>query len=194
MIIYLHGFGSSGNSPKVDVLKARFNHVFAPELPFDPVEVKATIHKLVDENWHLNAERLIFVGTSLGGFYANYFGAYYGAYCVLVNPSTSPSETLKERLGPNINYMTQEHFMVSLAHLDELKSMSEYVRKFYESPGTSLFLAKDDDVIPYEAALEAFPYVNKLVVTEGGGHRYSGEYWDAVVEHLNDLLMAPVAQ
>lgn len=189
MIIYLHGFSSSGTSPKVDDLKKRFgDEVVSPDLPFDPTEVKAMISELVMK-FYTNRkpnEKLIFVGTSLGAFYANYFGHSYDCSAVLVNPSVYPNKTLAEKLGTNKHYITGEEFLVSVSHLDELEKMRKHIEIIYSGHLVSLFLAKDDEVIPYEVALMAYEHPSFVKVTENGGHRYA-DHWDLVLDRISEL-------
>jgi len=193
-IIYLHGFRSAGASPKVDALKAAFGaeNVFAPDLPFDPAEVVKLVADIIHAR-HLQTkwknDKLIFVGTSLGGFYANYFGQLYDCPAVLVNPSTMLDKTLLDRVGVNKNHMSNEEFMVTLAHLDELAKMRNRVTAIYDSSLVNLFVAKDDEVIPYQIALDAqtFPFPNFVKVTETGGHRFSSQ-WDLVVNRIKELM------
>jgi len=192
MICYLHGFASSGVSGKVDKLRERFgdDQVIAPDLPFDPNEVYTLVNAMVREICFGDPPttgRLIFVGTSLGAFYANYFGHLFDCPVVLVNPSVCPSQTLRDRLGPNKSFMSGEEFLVSIAHLDTLASMRNYVTQYYNSNLINLFLAEDDEVIPYRAALEEFKFVNSVRVTEDGGHRYH-KNWDLVVDKIEELL------
>lgn len=191
MIVYLHGFASSGTSPKVDALRERFgdDKVLAPDLPFDPEKVMTMIDDVVDDfvkNREKN-EKLIFVGTSLGAFYANFFGHWYDCPIVLVNPSSNPSESLKKRLGSNINYVTNEEFMVSIAHLDKLASMRKYIVENYSGALISLFAARDDSVISLESMLENFPFTSKTIVMNDGGHRFT-KYWDLVVDRVAELV------
>lgn len=191
MIVYLHGFASSGTSTKVDALRERFGKesVIAPDLPFDPVEVVYLVDKIVaDFIVHRKSnEKLIFVGTSLGAFYANFFGHVYDCPIVLVNPSGNPSETLKARLGTNVNYMTGEEFMVSIAHLDKLATMRKYVADNYSGALVSLFMARDDEVIPFESMVEHFPFTSKTVAMDDGGHRFT-KHWDLVVDRVAELV------
>ena len=51
MIIYLHGFASSGASDKVTQLRKRFgdDKVIAPDLPFDPDEVYKLVYNIVND-------------------------------------------------------------------------------------------------------------------------------------------------
>lgn len=191
MIVYLHGFASSGTSAKVDALRERFGYdnVLAPNLPFDPEAVVDMVNDLVSTFLvkRKTGEKLIFVGTSLGAFYANFFGQVYDCPVVLVNPSSNPSESLKARLGPNVNYMTGEEFMVSVAHLDKLEMMRKKVAETYSGALVSLFVSRDDEVIPYESMLESFPYTSKTVIMEDGGHRFT-QYWNLVVDRLGELV------
>lgn len=192
MIIYLHGFASNGTSSKVDILREKFSdEIVSPDLPFDPTKVCEIVDDLVEDFYFKSQfnpyEKLIFVGTSLGAFYANYFGHLYDAPAVLVNPSIVPSNTLRSKLGKNINYSTQEEFFVKLAHLNELENMTNMITETYSGCLVNLFLAKDDDVIPYELAIEAFPFPNSICITEDGGHRYD-KNWPLVVNKIQELL------
>ncbi len=191
MIVYLHGFASTGNSSKVDLLRQRFGDdmVVAPDLPFDPTEVVSMVDTIVTKFMENRKpdEKLVFVGTSLGAFYANYFGHIYDCPIVLVNPSGNPSESMKSRLGTNTNYVTGEEFLVSLAHLDKLSSMRKQVAEIYSGALVSLFVARDDEVIPFESMLENFQFTSKTVVMEDGGHRFS-THWPLVVEYISELV------
>jgi predicted esterase YcpF (UPF0227 family) len=191
MIVYLHGFASTGSSPKVNALRERFgsDKVMSPDLPFNPFEVHKLINSLVQDflSKRKEGEKLVFVGTSLGAFYSNFFGHLYDCPVVLVNPSVYPNETLASRLGSNRNYVTGEEFFVSLAHLEDLDQMRKYLEANYTGSLVNLFLAKDDDVIPYDVALEAYKYPAFVKVTEDGGHRFN-DYWDLVVDRVEEIL------
>jgi predicted esterase YcpF (UPF0227 family) len=191
MIVYLHGFASTGTSPKVDALRERFgsDQVMSPDLPFNPFEVHQLINRLVQDflSKRQEGEKLVFVGTSLGAFYSNFFGHLYDCPVVLVNPSVYPNETLAARLGSNRNYVTGEEFFVSLAHLEDLAEMRKYLEVNYTGSLVNLFLAKDDDVIPYDVALEAYKYPAFVKVTEDGGHRFN-DYWNLVVDRVEEIL------
>jgi len=191
MIVYLHGFGSTGSSPKVDALRERFGseQVVSPDLPFDPSEVHKLIDSIVQDflNKRKPDEKLVFVGTSLGAFYSNFFGHLYDCPVVLVNPSVYPNETLAARLGSNHNYVTGDEFFVSLAHLTDLDLMRKYLVDNYSGVLVNLFLAKDDDVIPYDVALAAYKYPAFVKVTEDGGHRFN-DYWNLVIDRIEELI------
>ena len=67
VIIYLHGFGSSGQSGTVKHLRKIFPqcNVLAPDIPVNPAEAIPFLKKLCEEN-----KPDIIIGTSMGGMYA----------------------------------------------------------------------------------------------------------------------------
>jgi hypothetical protein len=189
MIVYLHGFGSTGNSKKVDALIEKFeaDNVFAPDLPVDPSEVAKLVGDKVLDWYHSNKEdKLVFVGTSLGAFYASFFAHTFDAPAVIVNPSVRPNESLKDHVGRNVNYHTKEEFWLTLAHLDKLKFMREYLTNNYKGVLIHLFVAKDDEVIPSYEMLNWYQYTASTHVEETGGHRFT-EHWNKVVDKVKEL-------
>lgn len=191
MIIYLHGFSSAGLGPKVDMLREKFgdSNVIAPTLPFDPDKVRLMVETLVNKFLETRSDndKLIFVGTSLGAFYANYFGNLYDCPMVLINPSVFPNKTLMSHLGYNKNYVTGDEFFVSIAHLTELEKMANHANENYSGILVNLFLAEDDDIIPYEVALTMFKYTSYKLITPDGGHRFT-KHWDKVIDRIDYLL------
>ena len=189
MIIYLHGFASVGNSAKSSALKAAFagNRVIAPDLPADPRAVISLISDLVHAGPH--DEKLVFVGTSLGGFYALYCAQYFDAPCIVVNPSTRPSETIGARLGTNRNHATGLDFEVTAGHIAAFAEMEQYIAQNSNGALINLILAHDDDVLDYRTALVNIPYRKRLLQFPDGGHRFE-EHWDEVVRVTQDVFIA----
>ena len=87
-ILYLHGFGSSGASGTVELLRKEFWErtdaahravVVAPDIPLDPLVAEKALEELAyDEMPDL------VIGTSMGGFYAQML---HGFTRICVNPS-----------------------------------------------------------------------------------------------------------
>lgn len=185
-VIYLHGLGSVGSTPKSDALKAAFgsDNVLTPNLPLDP---EATIELVTSLVKQLRGEKVVFVGTSLGGFWANYFAQTTHSECVMVNPLMTPGQTFVPRIGTIVkNYVTGE----------ETEFTTEIVRSFlsaqtealdYDPDLVTLFLAEDDPVIDYQTTVD---YVGKVVnctLTKNGGHRYDIN-WDKVIAAVKKLV------
>lgn len=187
MIVYLHGFASSGNSEKAQALIARFGreNVWNPDLPIDPVAVVNLVKTELNNRNIKMVDKLIFVGTSLGAFYATYFSLVFDAPCVIVNPSILPHKSLSH--GTHINHVTKDEFVVSLCDLHALEHMKEVCDQLYEGPLINLFVAKDDEVLDYNQMLDYYKHTNSTVITETGGHRFT-EHWNKVVDKVAELI------
>lgn len=185
-IVYLHGFLSVGNSDKAKSLKAAFPEQahLAPNLTFDPnsnLKIIEDLLRTVPEG------PLLFVGTSLGGFWAHYLAQTKGCPCVIINPCIRPSETFKDRCGGHRNYVTNEPVPVTAKALSHYRELEQVIQEIYRPGLVNLFLAKDDDVLPYGPILSAFNGCSSLVVTESGGHRFTSE-WYRVIEKVGEIL------
>lgn len=66
-ILYLHGYGSSGQSSTVEFLKKALPNdlITAPDIPVDPAEALPFLMQLCDEK-----RFSVIIGTSMGGMYA----------------------------------------------------------------------------------------------------------------------------
>jgi uncharacterized protein len=188
MIIYLHGFGSIGPSPKSAALVTRFGaaNVAAPTLPCDCAEVERIVDGIVQTAVQQKRLPIVFVGTSLGGFYANYFAAKYDALAVLVNPSVEPHISRRKSLGTNRNRATGQDFEVTEAWLADLLTWKQVIADNYNGANVSLFLAQDDDVIDSQRTNAVFPFVAYRHVVATGGHRFE-KPWPMVVQHIATL-------
>lgn len=186
-IVYLHGFASAGESPKSDAIRDLLPEhvVISPNLPVDPDQVIAIVNDIVLK---ATSYPVVFVGTSLGGFWANYFAHTFDAPCVLVNPCTNPHETLAKYVGKTVtNYATQELINVTDENLARFAELENAVAGVMTGNLVNLFVAQDDDVISAQQVLEYFKFTNHTTVTEDGGHRYE-KYWDRVVECVKDIV------
>lgn len=88
-VLYVHGFGSSGQSGTVTRLrtvmpKAR---VIAPDLPIDPHEAIALLHNICKEE-----KPDLIIGTSMGGMYTEQLRGFDR---ICINPALEIAETMK---------------------------------------------------------------------------------------------------
>lgn len=92
-VLYVHGFGSSGQSNTPRLLRQMLPQaeVVAPDLPVHPEEALAMLQSYCRE-----AQPAAVVGTSMGGMYAEML---YGYDRVLVNPAFNLHETLRTNVG-----------------------------------------------------------------------------------------------
>ena len=113
MIIYFHGLGSNGNTLKVKTLRDAGFNVVAPDIPIDPILAETYligfIRGAIGAAVELGDEKVAFVGTSLGGYWAARMGGMFDAKQVLVNPSFTPAKTLTNYIETGyVDYATGE--------------------------------------------------------------------------------------
>ena len=177
MILFLHGFASSGKATKAEVLREYCSENFknrefhSPDLPDEPdkaIKLISGILKSADEN-------TIVFGSSLGGYYAIWAGAKYGVNIVLINPSVKPYEGLKERIGLNINYQTGEEFEFKDEYVKQLKDLADEIDndKLHREK-IVLMLAEDDVLLDYKLTLKYFEdNYGKLILEKESGHSFT---------------------
>ncbi|MCB0651312.1 MAG: hypothetical protein KDC85_08555 [Saprospiraceae bacterium] len=171
-ILYLHGFNSDGIGYKPDALRAHFKNdiILAPDLEADPVLVQQAVRALIGEN----PGDLFFIGTSLGGFYAWYFGALTGRPAFLYNPSMQPHVTLDDRgVGHFKTWTKARDYHFKTEYLAVLESMREEAKERESPENLNFFLATDDDVIDHLMLPAEYPDANFLQWFDQVGHRFS---------------------
>ena len=89
-VMYVHGFGSSGQSGTVTRIREALPHaeVIAPDLPIHPQEAMDLLNQVCA------AEKPdLIIGTSMGGMYAEML---YGFDRILINPAFKIADTMGE--------------------------------------------------------------------------------------------------
>jgi predicted esterase YcpF (UPF0227 family) len=166
VIVYLHGFNSSPQSHKAEVLRRYLAERGLASIyccPALPVSGKAAI----EEVERLLPDRPVcFVGSSLGGFYATHLAEKHGARAVLINPAIEPHLGLRDYLGPQRNLHTGEPYELTQAHLREWEWL--FVPRITPSRYL-LLLETGDEVLDYRRAVRRYAGCEQVVV-EGGDH------------------------
>ena len=87
-IMYVHGFGSSGQSGTVTLLRTLMPEatVVAPDLPLHPAEALALLRQTCDTE-----KPDLIIGTSMGGMYAEMLR---GVDRILINPAFEMGDTM----------------------------------------------------------------------------------------------------
>lgn len=192
-IIYIHGFATTGEGVKVDLLRKNIDcEVMSPTFVFNPEKTIDSLEKIINKD-------TILVGTSLGGFYAWYLACKHNLKAIIVNPSPRPGYTIEQKLnGQQMvvwnNLVTGEPFEITKKHSDFLKKMTKetlmkqinYPNKDIEERYIGMFLAKNDSILNYFTALELIDS-SDVFITETGEHSYL-ENWDLVIAATKKLL------
>jgi hypothetical protein len=189
MILFLHGFASSGNATKAETLKKycsdNYNNVefLSPDLPVEPdkaIKLISDILKSADEN-------SIVFGSSLGGYYAMWAGEKFNVNVVLINPAVEAYIDLKSVIGMNKNYQTGEEFEFKEDYLQQLKNLSAEINSDkLQKEKLVLMLAEDDDLLDYRRTLKYFgDNYGKLILEKEAGHSFTkfGDNLKAVFDY-----------
>ena len=167
MILYLHGFASSSNSEKVNALK-KFPDikVVAFDLSMNPLNAIEQIENFIKIN---PSEDIMLMGSSLGGYYAQYIATLFDLPAVLINPSMQPYDTLARFVGlVTKNFSKDETFVYTQEDIDALKQLS--IDKVDQSK-VLLMVQKGDTDLDYKKAVGALPYATHHI-QEGGNHSF----------------------
>lgn len=182
MIIYIHGFGSSGQGGKASVLRTLMPNLIAPSLSIIPDLAISTLCELIEAcSKH---EKVSLIGSSLGGYYSLYLSQKYNIPTVLINPAIYPYNTLEKALGFAPNYYDLSNFEWREMHLNKLK---EYETENVNPNSILLLLQKGDEVLDYREAAAKFP-LSKSIIEEGGNHSFGGieRYVDTIEGFFRD--------
>jgi predicted esterase YcpF (UPF0227 family) len=169
MLIYLHGFNSSPQSHKAQVLGRYMEErgvgarYACPALPHQPLKALAVIET---ELARAPKGQATLVGSSLGGFYATWFAQKHGLKAVLINPAIYPHRDLRAFLGLQQNLHSGEKYELTEAHLAQWAKL--YLTEI--TPARYLLLVETgDELLDYREAVEKYAGA-KQVVVQGGDH------------------------
>jgi predicted esterase YcpF (UPF0227 family) len=156
MIFYIHGYNSDGietaskilsglkDIAEVKVIQYNFN-----DADKGHADIKNQLRPYIDED-------ILLVGSSLGGFWTNFFASAYNYRCVLINPAIKPHVSLKK-------YQVET---------------DSYVKYETDSPKNEIYRAlilgmKDDVIDPVETLNYYTPTKPRIFTFPGEGHRFT---------------------
>ena len=172
IVFYFHGFGSSPNTDKVEKLKQNFEKVYAFPIDVDPdislplLDEKIT--QVLIENVGADETNVVFVGTSLGAWYAAYLAVNCGTKAVLINPTYSV-EAIKAELDIS----------------PEIEAKYRTIGFVYPSD-TKFFISTTDEVIDFEPFKEELSNFNTSYVPNSN-HGFNGECFNEVIDYVNSV-------
>lgn len=181
LFIYLHGFNSSP-----DALKAQQVSTFIDDNEIEVTYLRPCISDKPDQairqldaliQSSLNQyQRIILIGSSLGGFYATYLADKYELQAVLVNPAVRPHELMRKYLGWNENPYSQVRYELTATHMQTLQSA--YINSLQRPCQFLVLLQMADEVLDATEASARF-YQCACRIAPGGDHRF---------QHFDQLL------
>lgn len=192
--IYLHGFLSSGKSQKGQWFKQQSKQLSCEDVsanlgawcfaewltPTYPIVTPQTsmdvINQLVIN--HLDSEdKLVLMGSSMGGFYARALGERYQVPYIMINPALNPLSIFSNHGGEQQHPTTGEYFEINdeyLAQLDFIENKSLQLSNQSDVPAL-LLMDSDDEVIDKAYVLSKYRDGEKsyhVHCFEGGDHAF----------------------
>jgi predicted esterase YcpF (UPF0227 family) len=173
LLVYLHGFRSSPRSSKAVktsvALKALStpDHTFewyCPQLLASPKASMAMVTNYIDQS---KADRMVVIGSSLGGFYANYLTEKYSCKAVALNPAVRAARELAPHVGMMTAYDSEEPFDFRPEYIDELKALQ--VERVSDPSRYFLIAAKGDELLDWKEMSQFYQGAKQLIL-EGGDH------------------------
>lgn len=173
LLVYLHGFRSSPNSSKammtgeaVRALSCEDNvyEWYCPQLLASPKESMEMVIKHIDQS---HSDRIVIIGSSLGGFYTNYLTEKYQCKGIALNPAVYAARELEPHVGMMTAYDSNEPFDFKTEYIDELRALQ--VNSITEPERYFLIAAKGDELLAWKEMV-AFYSGAKQLVLEGSDH------------------------
>ena len=179
--VYLHGFNSAydPNSNKVQALSTLGDVLGVTYDTF------GTYEQIVDE---ISAQvpfsdELVFVVTSLGGFWAAEMGSRFGVPSVIINPCTDPRIMLQKYVG-----VVETNYINGVVNTLTSESVNAYPGSGITRAGIYrplVLLDMGDEVIDSfqtQKDLQDFP----MACWEGGSHRF--EHTEDAIERIQSYV------
>ncbi len=171
-ILYFHGFKSSSDSGKAQEFKKFIENntsqtkIIVPDLEDDFKEAHKQIKTLIDKS----NPNILYMGSSLGGYYALYFAQLYKSKSVLINPAIPPLNDFEIHLGKNENYATGNKFTISKDDISYIRSLHH--KKILEPKNNLILLESGDEILNYAQSTSYFrgSYID---IFYGGNHSYT---------------------
>jgi hypothetical protein len=183
VILYLHGFRSSPQSNKAQMIRAalaargRLDDLVCPQLPVSPRAAAQVIEAAARLE---EPDRLAVIGSSLGGYYATWLAERSGCRAVLLNPAIAPYQDLREHLGTQPVFFSDQTIEVRPEHMDELRALE--VPAITRPERYLLVAATGDELIDWRTMAAKYAGCRQRIV-EGSDHQLSD-----FAGHLGEVL------
>ena len=170
-IIYFHGFKSSSDSKKAHNLKqfiktdTKNTSIIIPDLNDKFEDANTQINDLIESC----ETDIVFMGSSLGGYYALYYSQLLSTKAVLINPAIPPLIGFDKNLGENENYSTGNKFTISEEDISFLKSLSH--KKLLHPNKVMVLVESGDEILAFDKTIAYFNGAH-IDITFGGDHSY----------------------
>lgn len=182
-IIYLHGFRSSPQSFKAQVMGRRMlalgrgAHYHCPQLPPSP---DLAIQSVLDLLTLHGGGDVTLVGSSLGGYYATWLAEQVGCRAVLLNPAVKPPRELEKHIGVMTEYHSDRPFEFKREYLAQLQALC--LQQLTRMERYFLLAATGDEVLDWREMADHYSGARQHIIV-GSDHGLSD-----FEQYLDDVL------
>ena len=181
LYVYLHGFNSAYD-PTVSKVQSLLNLGEVIGITYDSFGTYQGISDQISHEFFAQVhdrDDVVFVGTSLGGFWAAEMGRRFGAPSIAINPCIDPRNMLHRYVNePQVNYISGKRDVLSAAVVHTYPSEEHFpdISAYKFLP----FILLDAN----DAVINSFETLRKTIqmpgmIWEGGSHRF---------EHMQESL------
>jgi len=179
-IIYLHGFQSSALSIKGQQIKDYCQQqgnvqVHLPDLNMPPEQTMAHVAAMIE-----SLDRVVLVGSSLGGFYATQLVAKYGVPAVLINPAMRPWQLFRDLFAVQMPYVVNAAWTLDERQLQQLQQLDQPLTRHAEK--ILVLLQQGDEVLDYRAAQRYYSTSRpaSMIMTEAHGNHAMDDFAEKI--------------
>jgi len=154
---------------------------YCPQLVASP---KLSIDMVMQHVQTSKHDRLIVMGSSLGGYYANYLAEKYACKAVVLNPAVRAPRELASHVGMLTAYDTDEPYDFRPEYIGELNDLQ--IECISNPSRYFLMAAKGDELLDWQEMVD-FYKGSKQLVLEGSDHGISeySEYLPQVLKFIS---------
>ena len=176
-LLYLHGFRSSPQSAKAQLLGGAISQLqrqghpltwLCPQLPPSPADTLAELKALVLD-WP--REDMVVIGSSLGGFYATVLAEELDCRALLINPAVAPARDLARYIGEQTSFHNPaDRFFFRPEFIAEFEAMDPY--PITRPERYHVLVAEGDEVLDWREMVAHY-LGTQLTVLPGNDHAIS---------------------
>jgi len=131
--------------------------------------------------WLDQGIRVVFMGSSMGGFASDYLSMKTGSPAIMINPVLRPSELLTRFVGINANAETGEPYAWQLPDCEQYHAYEAELRQSNRSRILLVLLDDGDQLLDAQITSKHYQVMAEVISFAGGSHAF---------EHMREALPA----